>query len=553
MKNSTIRKSKAFAAIVLITFLTISPLCYSQSVLEAREEKTDRIIQKYEIINVIAKSEQINESGNYRPDNFYASPRDTIPKDTTKGTKDEKIIKSNSDPVNKDDQIKSYDSTRYNMFGDLLNDDPVYNKKYPLWIPAVEVLGMHVVTGLTNRYVFNASFGTVGFNSWKHNIVTGWEWDLDRFGMNFLAHPYSGGLNFASARSNGYKFWESVPFAIGGSLLWEYIGENTLPSYNDIINTSITGPFYGEVLYRLSSNLLDDRTSGTERFFREFGAAVLSPTRFFNRLIQGKLTRVMSVEVYQKEPLNVEISGGLRKQNDGSSFWTGPQNTMFNVQFDYGYALEKREWKPFDYFTVRAGVNLGVGRKIIENITGYGILYGKNFQFTDMEMLMGVFQHYDYFDNKIFELGTIGIGAGIMSKYPLPLSKESYIFTNFHLGIVPLAGNSTKVGSDSSQLRDYNYGGGMVSKIECGINLDWGSIQFIGYYFWINTYVGVAGNNYIGMIKPRITIRILKNLNIGFEQSVFYLDRYTRDLGSFHSVRTEQRIYLMINVGNFKL
>jgi hypothetical protein len=121
MKNSTIRKSKAFAAIVLITFLTISPLCYSQSVLEAREEKTDRIIQKYEIINVIAKSEQINESGNYRPDNFYASPRDTIPKDTTKGTKDEKIIKSNSDPVNKDDQIKSYDSTRYNMFGDLLN------------------------------------------------------------------------------------------------------------------------------------------------------------------------------------------------------------------------------------------------------------------------------------------------------------------------------------------------------------------------------------------------------------------------------------------------
>jgi hypothetical protein len=93
----------------------------------------------------------------------------------------------------------------------------------------------------------------------------------------------------------------------------------------------------------------------------------------------------------------------------------------------------------------------------------------------------------------------------------------------------------------------------MVSKIECGINLGWGSIQFIGYYFWINTYVGVAGNNYIGMIKPRITIRILKNLNIGFEQSVFYLDRYTRDLGSFHSVRTEQRIYLMINVGNFKL
>lgn len=473
--------------------------------------------------------------------------------DTTKGTPDEKIVKSNSNPADKNIQIKikSIDSTRYTMFGDLLNDNTVYNKKSPLWIPVVEVPAFNVAVWAIDRYVLNEDFSRIGPDSWSHNIKTGWEWDTDRFGVNFLLHPYSGGINFMSARSNGYNFWESIPFAIGGSLMWEYFGETTLPSYNDLINTSITGTFYGEMLYRLSSNLLDDRKTGTERFFRELGAAALSPSRFFNRLIQGKLTRVTTKEVYQKEPLNIEFSGGMRKLNDGNSFWTGPQNMIFNVQLDYGYPFEKREWKPFDFFTVRAGVNLGVGRKTLENITGYGILYGKNVQPGKLEMLLGLFQHYDFFDNTTFELGTLAFGGGIMSKYPV--SKESYLFTNIHLGIVPLAGNSTRLGPDTSQVRDYNYGAGMETKGECGLNLGWGSVQLIGYYFWIHTYFGAPGDNYIGILKPRITIRLIKNLNIGAEQLVYYSIRNTSDFGNFRGVRTEQKIYLMINAGNFKL
>jgi hypothetical protein len=93
----------------------------------------------------------------------------------------------------------------------------------------------------------------------------------------------------------------------------------------------------------------------------------------------------------------------------------------------------------------------------------------------------------------------------------------------------------------------------METKLESGLNLGWGSIQFIGYYYWIHTYVGGAGNNYIAVIRPRITIRLIKYLNIGFEQLVYYTDRYTRDFGNFHAVRTEQRAYLMLNVGNFRL
>jgi hypothetical protein len=93
----------------------------------------------------------------------------------------------------------------------------------------------------------------------------------------------------------------------------------------------------------------------------------------------------------------------------------------------------------------------------------------------------------------------------------------------------------------------------MESKLECGLNLGWGSLQLNGYYYWLHTYVGPKGNNFIGIVKPRITVRLIRNLNIGFEQLIYYADRFLPRIGNFHSVRTEQRAYLMLNVGNFKL
>jgi hypothetical protein len=477
-------------------------------------------------------------------------PAVLICKDVTTSP-DEKIAEHNSEAENKNNQIKSVDSTLYTVFGDLLNDDPAYTHKTTLWKPIGMVVGQQAVLMSVNRYFFNAEYANIGLNSWKHNLETGFVWDRDRFAMNFLLHPYSGGLYFMSGRANGYNFWQSIPFAVGGSALWEYFGENSRPSYNDIINTPISGMFYGEILYRLSSNVLDDRTTGTERILRETGAAILSPTRFFARLISGDLNRITSKEIYQKEPLNIETSAGVRKVNTGSSFGTGPGNLLINTQFDYGYPFEERDWKPFDYFTVRAGVNFGTGRKILEGVTGYGILFGKTIQFDKASMLVGAFQHYNYFDNKTFELGVMSLSGGVMSKYPF--SKASWLYTNFHLGVIPFAGNSTRLGPDTLQFRDYNYGGGMGAKLESGINLGWGAMEIIAYYFWIDTYVGKTGSNYIGIYRPRITIKLYKDMNVGFEELIYTTDKYMNSFGNLHAARTEQRVYLMYNLGNFNV
>ena len=202
------------------------------------------------------------------------------------------------------------DTMQHNAYGDLRTDIPQYNQKSPIWLCATRVFLNNALTVGFDRYVLDADFARIGPRTWRHNIQTGWEWDVDRFGMNYFAHPYSGSGYFNAARSNGYDFYESVPFAFGGSLMYEYFGENTLPSYNDLINTTITGTFLGEISYRLSSDFLDDQASGPERFFREFFAGVIDPQRAFSRLLRGRLWRETSEEIYQKEPLNMTFTAG---------------------------------------------------------------------------------------------------------------------------------------------------------------------------------------------------------------------------------------------------
>jgi len=90
---------------------------------------------------------------------------------------------------------------------------------------------------------------------------------------------------------------------------------------------------------------------------------------------------------------------------------------MFNIMLDYGNPFEVRSRKPFDYFRVRLDFTEGISRKILDNITGYGILFGSNsHSYGGLDMLLGGFQGFNYFDNMTFELATIGFGPGIITK-----------------------------------------------------------------------------------------------------------------------------------------
>src|ERR1035437_7669456 len=56
-----------------------------------------------------------------------------------------KKIKLHSDSTgNEPKASRLVDTTIQNKYGDLLNDDTAYNKQYPFWKPAVEVLAQNV-------------------------------------------------------------------------------------------------------------------------------------------------------------------------------------------------------------------------------------------------------------------------------------------------------------------------------------------------------------------------------------------------------------------------
>ena len=106
----------------------------------------------------------------------------------------------------------------------------------------------------------------------------------------------------------------------------------------------------------MTSNILDDRTRGFHRVTREVLAGLLDPMRGVNRLLQGKSFRVTNKEVYEKEPLNVTLFGGIHEVNykTSSAFSNlSSDNAILNLQLDYGNPFEDIPRKAFDFFKLR--------------------------------------------------------------------------------------------------------------------------------------------------------------------------------------------------------
>lgn len=434
----------------------------------------------------------------------------------------------------------------HNAYGDLLNDDPVYNKRYPLWVPTALVLKTNVVNWAIARYIYNFDWARISTETWKQNLKGPWVWDKDRFGINFIGHPHTGSTYFNDARSAGYNFYQSVPFTLLGSTIWEVFGENEPPSKNDLINTTLSGAFLGEVLYRLSSNILDDRTRGANRVFREVVSAVLNPNRAINRLWQGKMFRVTNKEVFQEEPVNITFAAGMHRANDNQKFWTGTRNAIFNLQIDYGDPFEVRKRKPFDLFRLRIETRVG-DDKFLDNVLGYGFIAGKNITSGKQGMLFGLFQQFDYWNNNSFGLGSLGFGPGLISR--IDLAPRTKLYSSIQASVVPLAGNNTRFGPDSLKYRDYNFGGGAEVRAEETFHFSrWLTLGVNAYYYWIYEYEGLKGKSRVGIVKPRVSIRLFKNTRLGAEHHIYWQARVVNNLPDLHQRRTEQKIFLQLDL-----
>ncbi|MCM1029108.1 MAG: DUF3943 domain-containing protein [Pseudoflavonifractor sp.] len=308
------------------------------------------------------------------------------------------------------------------------SSDVARQDKHHFWRAAGTVFGMNMGLWAFDRYIQHGDFAYISWETIKENLRHGFIWDNDKMGTNMFLHPYNGSLFYNAARSNGYSYWGSGLFAIAGSAQWELFMENEYPSTNDIIATPIGGMAIGEVCYRVSDIILNDRATGWERFGREAGAFVVSPMRGLTRILNGDAWthRATTGRRFGVPDVGLEVSGGARILTFGNQ---GVNDTRpggaIELNLEYGDRFDIRRAKPYDYFSIRAGLNLINRQPFLSQLNIKGRLMAFELRETPRTHLsLGLYQHFDYYDSDTisslaakcpYKLGVpASMGAGLL-------------------------------------------------------------------------------------------------------------------------------------------
>ena len=387
------------------------------------------------------------------------------------------------------------------VFADSTMALPV-KKRY--WQAAAEATAINVGVQLFDRYALKSDFAQTTLRTLKRNFTDGMVWDNDFFITNLFAHPYHGNLYFNAARTNGLTFWESAPYALGGSLMWEFLGETEPPAINDVIATSMGGMAIGEMTHRLSRTVLDDRDRGFRRFLREAAATIANPIQGLHRIISGDAWRVRSDHYryhdYSKIPVDVAFSTGWRYLADDGALFRGVHAPYLNMVLTYGTSVDgERHTTPYDFFDVDATISMGGGQPLVNNLQIVGRLWSTSIlDKKDMAGEFGIYQHFNYFDAKPIEDGSeltpyriseaAGFGPGFILSLP-QMGGLSKLEQRVFLSGILLGG--TKSDYFNVIERDYNMGSGF--SIKSKTQLDFGKFgRFIlnAKYFRLYTWKG---------------------------------------------------------------
>ena len=375
-------------------------------------------------------------------------------------------------------------------------------KRY--WLAAAEVTAINAGVHLFDRFVINSDFAQTTLRTLKRNFTDGMVWDNDFFITNMFAHPYHGNLYFNSARTHGLSFWESAPYALGGSLMWEFLGETEPPAINDLIATSMGGIAIGEITHRLSQTFLDDRTSGFRRFLREAGAAIVNPIQGLHRIISGEAWRVRKDHYLhhnpQEHPIDVSLSLGWRYLADNGALFRGIHAPYINLTLMYGTSVDgERHFKPYDFFDVEANVAFGGGQPAVNTLNIVGRLWSTPIlDKKDMAGEFGIYQHFNYYDAKPIKDASdltpyriseaAGIGPGFILSLP-EIGALSRLEQRIFLSAILLGG--TKSDYYNVIERDYNMGSGFSIKSKTQLDFGrFGRMVLNAKYFRIYTWKG---------------------------------------------------------------
>lgn len=388
------------------------------------------------------------------------------------------------------------------------------------WLPVIEVVGLNLGIGAFNAYLMNEDFAQISWKTIGDNFKTGFVWDEDPFLTNQFMHPFHGAAYFNSARSNGLSFWESAPYTFGGSLMWELFMENEPPSYNDIVNTPVTGIILGEISYRVSNLIIDESTTGFERVLRELSSTIINPMQGFNRLIGGDMWR--SGKKNNRNNFDIDLSLGTHNLFIDNKFDQSKTYLMMRVNMDYGDKFDvDANKKPFDYFSLHTEVNVGPDDNIV-GILASGVLWDNHLDlFKTSQNVIGIYKEIDILINNLYKLSASSATGQIINAIPVTASLR---MENF-LGISAILMGATNSDYAAEYDKDHKIGPGASAK--AGIRLllkDLGNIHVNYNRYWIHTLSGEDSDQFVGLLNAGIGVNISNNVSLGLDGLLY--ERY---------------------------
>ena len=377
---------------------------------------------------------------------------------------------------------------------------PECNPSKNFWAAFGELMAAQMLPFSLNHFVRDAEWADISFESILRNLENPWVWDNNKFLNNQFSHPYHGSLYFNSGRSNGYNFWASSLFSLGGSLMWEEMFEVWAPSPNDWFNTGLGGITIGETLNKLSSLILDNTATGANRTWREIGATLVNPVRGFDRLVDGKMNDVSANPAdWRPSRIQATFDLGARVQASGESGEDAVESASAMFWLWYGDQVTDVTAKPFS--AIRANAEIASNNKdatsgsalnalnIRGNLGGWGL--GDS---NDPKHHFAAFMRYEYFNGRAFEFGGQGFNAGLVSRFGGGAPDKFYLDLEVLTDFMPIAAVRSDY-YETEEGRDYDYGLGLGGWLEA--RAVWPGKAFLRYQgrtLWQPTLSGFNGH-----------------------------------------------------------
>ena len=427
---------------------------------------------------------------------------------------------------------------------------------HPLKHPLRAVLWATEVNVLVNRldaWVFNVHDPVDGYyarvtpRSWSANVRQGWEWDGDKFATNMFLHPNQGAAYFRAGRSNGLNFWESTPLTFLGSLEWEFFGETTSPSLNDLYNTAFGGIVLGEVTWRLASLVRDNRARGIGRVLRELAAVPFDPNGSVGRLFTGDAWRAYAnTRGSYPDAFGWQFQAGAQVDEAATGTSRGPVAAGFLAEMSYGDAFVTPYVQPFDVFTAR--VRASTSGANVRELRVAGRLYARELTEagSTFRHILPVTQKLEYEASPAYKYGGQSLDIGLVSEFAgaRGLDVQTALYAE---GIVLGAVDAPRAGLAGTP-RTYDFGPGVGFDLAAKLRVGGFPVLTARWHgAYVHSVSGSPADHYIQFPSVEAAVPLVGSFGIGAYVGWFHRrSTYTGQPGEATSA-PEWRVYAVSN------